>query len=55
MSILINYLSVLFLKLKVIIARLLSILFIFILLSYLSFSVINYYSVSTLIRVLNDN
>lgn len=53
MSILINYLSVLFLKLKAIIARLLSILLYFILILIYSFTVIN--SVVTLIRVLNHN
>ena len=53
MSILINYLSVLFLKLKAITARLLSILSIFIIF-LLSFTVINC-SVITLVRVLNDN
>ena len=53
MSILINYLSVLFLKLKAIIARLLSIFLYFILILIYSFTVIN--SVVTLVRVLNDN
>jgi len=52
-SILINYLSVLFLKLKAIIARLLSIFLYFILILIYSFTVIN--SVVTLIRVLNHN
>jgi len=52
-SILINYLSVLFLKLKAIIARLLSIFLYFILILIYSFTVIN--SVVTLVRVLNDN